>query len=189
MTPKYDEQAVQLSRLLNFVSHEFMGMCQVTPLAVDRAVFVTKAPFMQFEVVERVKKGLLSRTEESEFQLRVPVRGKTAVILHLNHTGHFSRTGIAATVKQGGAEARALADRLLLDEAFVAAMMPLDSKYFHLERDADGWLVQTGQMGAAWLAMRVPPMKRYIPMGKEQVQVLVQTLQQLNTLLRQAEEV
>lgn len=185
MTQAQGEQAVPLSRLLNFVSHEFAGACHVTPLAANRAVFQTKTSAMQFEVVEKVNQRLLSRTEECEFQLRVPARVETTVTIYLNHTGRFSRTGIQATVKRGGATAQALADHLLLDAAFVTAMLPLDCKYFHLTGDANGWLVQTGQMGAAWLAMRVPPMKRYIPMGKEQVQTLVQTLQRLDALLRQ----
>lgn len=185
MTQAQGEQAVPLSRLLNFVSHEFAGACHVTPLAADRAIFQTKTSPMQFEAVEKVNQRLLSRTEECEFQLRVPAKIAEGVMIHLNHTGSFSRTGIEAKVKRGGAEAHALAERIRRDTPFVAAMLPLDSKYFYVGCDAEGWLVQTGQMGAAWLAMRVPPMKRYIPMGKEQVQTLVQTLQRLDALLRQ----
>jgi hypothetical protein len=90
---------------------------------------------------------------------------------------------VQGRVKSGGALAEAVVERLVRDELFIQAILPLDFKHFHLIQDERGWRASTSQVGASWVWLAFPPIRRYIPMGADQVDALVATFRRLQTLL------
>lgn len=138
---------------------------------------------LSFLAIQTATRTLLSRTTEVTFHYRIPHSKSGEAEIHFSHTGSFSRTGIKAKVIRGGSEAQAISDRFTADEMFYAAFFPLDSKHFHLIQDEQGWLIKTGQMGAAWLAIKFPPTKKYIPMGADQTEALINCFVAANKIL------
>ena len=184
------EELKKMGRLLASISGEFEGW-QVKVVESDpntknvevTAEFSSQDKNIFLLGVQTASRTLLSRTTEVEFQYRIPHSKPGKAEIHLNHTGSWSRTGIKASVKEGGAEAQRVADKLTADKQFYAAFFPLDSKHFHLVQDSEGWQVKTSQMGAAWLAIKFPPTRRYIPMGADQVETLIGCFVALNKIL------
>lgn len=174
----------EIGILMANIAKEFKGWeVEAVESAADvevTAEFTSKEKELLFLGVQTATRTLLSRTTEVEFQYRIPNSQPGDAEIHWGHTGNFKRTGIRGKVKRGGDDAQAVVDALTADKAFYDAFFPLDSKHFHLVQDEAGWIVKTGQMGAAWLAIKFPPTKRYIPMGQDQVDSLIATFKSLH---------
>jgi hypothetical protein len=169
-------------RLLDLVVREFGGF-DSRRLADDR-VELSPIAGPGFTVRERVIRHFLAHTVTAEFECRLgdalPGEGK----LQLTHTGTLTRTGIRVQVKRSSETAPTIAMKLAGDEAFIQAILPLDFQYFQLLQDEQGWRAVTGQIGAAWVHMALPPTRRYVRLGPEQVEALLATFKRLDILLR-----
>jgi len=170
-------------RLLDLVVREFGGF-ESRRLA-DNQVELTPGAGSGpgFTVRERVLKHFLAHTVAAEFECRFgdtpPGEGR----LQLTHTGTLTRTGIRVQVKRSSETAPAIATKLTADESFGQAILPLDFQYFYLVQDEQGWRAVTGQMGAAWVHRALPPPRRYVRMGPDQVEALLATFKRLVILL------
>lgn len=184
------EELQKMGQLLASISGEFEGW-QIKVVESDpdaknvevTAAFSSQDKNITFLGVQTASRTLLSRTTEVEFQYRIPNSQPGDAEIHLSHTGSWSRTGIKGKVKKGGREAQQVVDSLTADKNFYDAFFPLDSKHFHLVQDSQGWQVKTSQMGAAWLAIKFPPTRRYIPMGADQIEALINNFLALNKIL------
>ncbi|MEM8860359.1 MAG: DUF3156 family protein [Chloroflexota bacterium] len=179
---KQGQQVQEMGLLMAKIAKEFNGWL-VEVIDSDEDVEVTaefSSKSMAFKAIQTATRTLLSRTTEVEFQYRIPNSQPGDCEIHWGHTGSFSRTGIRGRAKRGGEKGQKISDLLTADQTFYEAFFPLDSKHFHLVQDEHGWMVKTGQMGAAWLAIKFPPTKRYIPMGQDQVDSLIKTFEALN---------
>lgn len=182
------EELKKIGQLLANVSQEFKGWQVKVAESHEQgaevaAEFSSVEKQLSFLGVQTATRTLLSRITEVAFHYRIPNSQPGDAEIHLSHTGTFSRTGIKTVVKRGGPNAQAIADQLTADKTFNTAFFPLDSKHFHLIQDEQGWLVKTGQMGAAWLAIKFPPTRKYIPMGADQTETLISCFMTLNKVL------
>ncbi|MEM7802807.1 MAG: DUF3156 family protein [Chloroflexota bacterium] len=192
--PKLDQaQVKEMGLLLANVAREFSNWDievlhgeEAVPKAEVTARFASQTDKLEFLAVQTATRTLLSRTTEIEFQFRISNSRPGDAEIHLGHTGNFSRTGIRHKIKRGDHTTRGLIERLVEDKPFKAAFMPLDSKHFYLIQNEAGWTVKTGQMGAAWLAIKFPPTKRYIPMGEAQIHSLIQTFKRLSRIFTES---
>jgi hypothetical protein len=165
--------------VLNAITSEFVRhasasvmdapCAQRTQLNVGGLVFCIRA---------RPIKQMLSSTVETDFEC-VLSDLPGAAELELWHAGALRRTGVTGRVKKGGAAAQAMLQAVLADGAFVAAALPLDFKRFVLVHDANGWRAEVSLMGGAWVNTSLPPSRRYVALGREQVQALVDSLRGL----------
>jgi hypothetical protein len=170
-----------MTLLLQNVAREFGAVCKVS-LEVNRAELTLHDESLQFYANECVEKSLLSRTSIAEF---VCVFGGEAgdIEIHLTHSGAVKRTGIDGRAIRGKQSASATMMQLLNDKPLATAMLPLDFTRLVVIRDANGWRAQIQLMGASYVTMSFPPTKRYVPMGREQVEALLKTLLRLKDLL------
>jgi hypothetical protein len=72
---------------------------------------------------------------------------------------------------------------LVADQPFIQAILPLDFQRFYLIQNEQGWRARTIQMGASWVSLAFPPVRRYIPLGQDQVEALLATFNRLHGLL------
>lgn len=168
------------------MAHELRG-CHMNQRQVQRADFVTdveRGEALVFSVTEKVDKRFFSHTVVAEFGYRVGNSPPGQAEIHLRHTGSLTRIGIRGKVKHGDDWAASLLERVVSDATFVQTILPLDFKTFYLRQDEQGWQVTTTQIGASWIAMAFPPVRRYVPMGADQVKTLLATFQHLQSLLR-----
>ncbi len=168
-------------KLLTLVANEFKGF-QLNNLHPRQVEFVA-ADGLSFTVTERVDRQFMAHTVIAQFEYRVTGSQPGQAEIHLSHTGSFKRTGLGSRVKQGGNGAAELITRLQNDESFIQAMLPLDFKTFHLIQDEHGWRAITSQIGASWVAIAFPPVRRYVPMGSDQVETLLVVFNRLQALL------
>ncbi|MBE7473385.1 MAG: hypothetical protein DPW09_24205 [Anaerolineae bacterium] len=175
-------RSYQPGRLLNHVAREFKQF-QCFPRALPQAQFVAPDSSLTFEASEWIEKNFLGHTVLIEFEYRVEGSAPGQAEIQLAHTGHLRRSGISGRVKSGGAAAQAVINQLVTDEAFAQAILPLDFQQFYLIQDERGWRAATRQVGAAWIAMAFPPVRRYVPLGQDQVAALVATFKRLQQML------
>ena len=175
-------RSYQPGRLLNQVAHEFKEF-QYYPRALHQAQFVAPDDSLTFEVSERVEKSFLTYTVVTDFEYLINGSAPGRAKIHLGHTGNLRRTGVSGQVKSGGEPAEAVVKRLMADQPFVQAILPLDFKHFHLLQDERGWRANTSQMGAAWVSITFPPVRRYVALGVDQVMALLATFRRLQILL------
>ena len=173
-------RSYQPGYLLSLVVREFSGFESRT-LAADQAELTTPNG-LTFIVRERVEKRFMAHTVIAEFFFPLKDTPPGEAEIQFSHTGAFTRTGLRGQVKRGGPDATEVEQRLTTNEAFVQTILPLDFQYFQLWQDADGWHALTGQVGGAWVVMALPPTRRYVPLGRDQVAALVATFEQLQTL-------
>jgi hypothetical protein len=182
LQPGNSPRSHQPGRLLSLVAREFDGFQPDYP-APGRAEFTAADNSLTFNLAERMEKQFLAYTVIAEFEYIVkgsePGKGE----IHLSHMGNLKRTGIHARIKAGGERPGAAARQLTGDELFAQTILPLDFKYFYLILDERGWRIKTSQVGAAWVSMTFPPMRRYVPMGQDQVKTLLATFSRLQQLL------
>lgn len=171
-------------RLLDLVVREFGGFegRRLADNQVELTPIASSGP--GFTVREQVLKHFLAHTVTAEFECRFGDTPAGEGKLQLTHTGMLTRTGIRVQVKRSSKTAPTLATKLTADESFVQAILPLDFQYFHLIQDEQGWRAVTGQIGAAWVHMALPPTRRYVRMGPEQVEALLATFKRLDILLK-----
>jgi hypothetical protein len=138
---------------------------------------------MSIQITERLENSFLGHTVVAEFEYVIAGSPPGEAEVQLWHTGSLRRTGVDSRVKDGQTTVSALVDRLVSNEKFVQAILPLDFKTFYLLQDEGGWRAKTSQVGAAWVTMAFPPVRRYIPLGSDQVEALIATFNQLQVAL------
>jgi hypothetical protein len=175
-------RSYQPGKLLTMVTREFKQF-QCYPRTPYQAQFVTSGDHLTFEASERVEKSFLTYTVVTDFVYQINGSPPGQAEIHLAHTGNLRRTGISGRVKSGGEAARAVLGRLAADQPFIQAILPLDFQRFYLIQDDQGWRAETIQVGASWVSLAFPPVRRYIPLGQDQVEALLATFNRLRRLL------
>lgn len=176
-------RSYQAGRLLNLVAREFDGFKSRALADNQLELSPVTGSGSGFTIRERVIKHFLAHTVVAEFEHRFRDTPPGAGELHLTHTGTLTRTGLRVQVKRPGDAAPALAKMLTADETFAQIILPLDFQYFYLIQDEQGWQAVTGQIGASWVQMAFPPTRRYVPLGAEQVEILLAVFARLQAIL------
>lgn len=172
----------QPGRLLSQVAREFQEF-DCYPQALHHVQFIAPGDKLTFGVTERVEKSFLTYTVVAHFEYLIAGSVPGRAEIQLRHSGGLRRTGISGRVKFGGKLAEMVVRQVETDQPFVRAILPLDFQRFYLVQDDHGWRVNTCQVGAAWVAITFPPVRRYVPLGRDQVDSLVATFRRLQLLL------
>jgi hypothetical protein len=79
---------------------------------------------------------------------------------------------------------RRLADAIVASPKVQQEIAPLDLKRLELELCADRWRLRTMLVGAAFVDMRLPPTRRYIPLGETQARALPRAITAVAAVLQ-----
>ena len=138
------------------------------------------------EVRERTESHLLMHLVMCELTLRVPALGQGKLEFDVHHSGLVRRTGLVFRLRDG--EKPMFEDvqlRLSSDSALRKALMPLDFKRLTCCFDNGQWQVCLEHMGASEVVNRMPAFRRYIPLLAQQRELIWQTFDALERILRE----
>jgi hypothetical protein len=166
--------------LIQHVAREF----QVVAEAIDGDALHVSGLARPIVMHECVQRSFLNRTTVVQFEYAFANTPAGECEVFLAHTGAITRTGVQARVRRGDAT---MMRTLLRDAGLLEQLMMLDFTEFVLVQDSAGWRTHTTQMGASWVNMAFPRTSRYVPLGRAQVDALVNTLRRLEALLCRAE--
>jgi hypothetical protein len=151
------------------------------------ALLVTPpTPSPRFVVDRRVERRFLGRTEIAQFSVRTESAFPERCHLRVRHTGGRRRTGLEASVREGGQAADVMAERVTKDDRLVQAAMPLDFTRFDIRSDSTGWETTVELMGATLVAIALPPVRSYVRLYPDQREALRGTLTELTRVLNGA---
>lgn len=135
------------------------------------------------QVRERVEEQFLMHVVSLEFFMQLPgpaVEGS----FEIRNTGWVTRTGITcATPRNRRGALAGITEKLKGDRELKEALMQLVFKRCEITGSAAGWLVRLETFGLSEVVNRVPPLRRYIGVGKEEPGALVAALFSLQRLL------
>jgi hypothetical protein len=140
---------------------------------------------LHLEIVERTESQLLMHLVMTEFVIRVPASRAGIASIELHHTGAVRRTGIRC--RQRGGDSALLAEvqaGLQADSALYQALMPLDFKRLRIELQGHQWCVRLEHMGGSEVVNRMPALRRYIALSRDQRTGLLDALSGFQRLLR-----
>lgn len=80
--------------------------------------------------------------------------------------------------------ARRLAETIVASPEVQREIAPLDLRRLELQLCADRWRLRAMLVGAAFVDMRLPPTRRYIPLGKTQAEALPRAMASVSAVLR-----
>ncbi len=80
--------------------------------------------------------------------------------------------------------ARSLAETIVVTPRVQQEIMPLDLRRLELHLCSDHWRLRVMLVGAAFVDMRLPPARRYIPLGATQANALPRALTAISVVLQ-----
>jgi hypothetical protein len=80
--------------------------------------------------------------------------------------------------------AQCLADMIIASPQVQREIAPLDLRRLELDVVADHWRLRAMLVGAAFVDMRLPPTRRYIPLGEIQAKALPRALRAISAILQ-----
>jgi len=159
------------SRLAGLIEGDLSGYHRET--GDDRQVrFIPVGDGSVFELLSRIEKRFLGRTEIAVFRADIDVSVPEESIIALSHTGGLKRTGVTAAAVDGGASGRRVAAALASDHSLTEALMPLDFTRFEVICGPTGCRVEVELMGASHVAIAVPPIRSYVHLYPDQQEAL-----------------
>lgn len=130
------------------------------------------------EVVSRIEKRFLGRTEVAVFRVAIDFFSlPEKSIVALRHTGGLKRTGVTAVMVEGGEPGERVATALAADAELVEALMPLDFTRFEIVFDPVECRVEVELMGASHVAIALPPIRSYVHLYPDQREALASGLE------------
>jgi hypothetical protein len=159
--------------------------------------FRSRDPDIEFVAEEQVEPQFLMHVVTTRFSCRVAGDSNGRQRMRIRHRGTWKRTGIecavAADARAGAdsdADAGAAADagtrqlcaRLADSPELTAALLPLDFTDCELLPVADGWEVRIVHFGASEVVYRVPPIRQYVRLPRDQLNALLQTFAVLRSI-------
>jgi hypothetical protein len=135
------------------------------------------------EVVSRIAKRFLGRTEIAVFRAPVDISLPEVSIIALRHTGGLKRTGINAVLVQGGEPGECVASALSADAGLAEAVMPLDFTRFEILCHPAGSRVEIELMGATHVAIALPPIRSYIHLYSDQLEAMTSGIEEVRRVV------
>lgn len=133
---------------------------------------------IEFRILQRMERHLLMRIEVAEFRVPLTVRGGPGEIT-LGRRGRPGHLSAVARATSSDPALTAMADRLTADEALVSSFLPLDAKKLVLEVGPDGSFGVIRNVGLSRVVMAIPPTRRYVAAGPDQIALLLTTIEHL----------
>ena len=170
------------SRLAGLVEGDLTGHRRQTG-DDGRVRFVPVGDGPLLEMVSRIEKRFLGRTEIAVFQAPVDLSVPEASIVAVRHTGGLRRTGVTAVLVQGGELGERVAAALAADAGLAKALLPLDFTRFEIICDSDGSRVEVELMGATHVAIALPPIRSYIHLYPDQLDAMTKGLEEVRRVV------
>jgi hypothetical protein len=172
--------AVTLGRALA----ELKGIFLVTMTGTTTALLGSTGDELVCEIRERVERHFLMHLVGVELIQKVPAPSVLGARFMIRNTGMLFRTGIACTVPvQHRSALCELTERLERDDRLKAALMGFDFRRCEITGTAEGWTVLLEPFRASEVVNRMPSFRRYIRLGREQVNALAESMKALQRLL------
>lgn len=154
--------------LLSLLTERDFSGYTVERRAPDVGVITEPSAALRVSIRERIKKDFLCHTTIAVFGLSVGEVEEPKGRIKVYHKGAVRRTGIGMKIVEASPDAADLATRLAADEALAGALLPLDFVRFEIESSPGGWRAEMEHFGGSEVCMRLPPSRRYVPLGSEQ---------------------
>lgn len=110
----------------------------------------------------------LGRIEIAEILVPMRLRGDPGVI-RIGHRGRLTRTGLWAKARPARGDLVEMARSLASDPVLAGAMLPLDSKLAEIRVGPTATAARLRLVGLSRVVLAVPPTRRYVTAGPEQV--------------------
>lgn len=137
-------------------------------------------------VGSRIEKRFLGRTEVAVFEVDLGSSLSDGSRIELSHTGGLKRSGVTATVLEGGDAAIRIAENLASDRRLSDALLPLDFTRFEIQGDLSGCRARVELMGASHVAIALPPIRSYIHLYPDQLEAMMTGFEELRRVLASA---
>jgi hypothetical protein len=158
--------------------------------------FRSRDPAIEFLAEEQVESQFLMHVVTTRFSCRVAGNSDGDRRISIRHRGSWKRAGIECTVAAdaragagtgadaaANARSRQLCARFAESPELTAAILPLDFTDCELLPVAGGWEVRIVHFGASEVVYRIPPIRQYVRLSREQLQALVRTFAAFSALL------
>jgi hypothetical protein len=149
-----------------------------------RVRFVPVGEGPVIDVVSRIEKRFLGRTETAVFEADLDGSLPEESTIALKHTGGLKRSGVTAVVVDGGDAAQSVAEALASDRKLTEALLPLDFTRFEVHGDATGCRARVELIGASHVAIALPPIRSYVHLYPDQREAMVTGLEEAARVLR-----
>ena len=132
----------------------------------------------RFQVVQRIERHFLMRIEVAEFRIPLRLRGGPGRI-RLRHRARPGPRRLTAAAKPATAELVGLAARLADDAELNRTLGRLDAKRAVLEIGPQASTAVIRNVGLSRVVMALPPTRKYVAAGADQIQILRATISRL----------
>lgn len=132
----------------------------------------------RFQVIQRIERHFLMRIEVAEFRIPLRLRGGPGRI-RLRHRARQGPRRFTAAAKPATAELTGLAARLAADDELNRTFGRLDAKRAVLEIGPQASTAVIRNVGLSRVVMALPPTRKYIAAGDEQIRILRATISRL----------
>jgi|GEM_PF-359444 len=137
-------------------------------------------------VAERVEAHFMMHIVATQLTLDIPAPKNLDVILKINNSGWFRRTGIRCLApRQKREEWADLCAAVEQDKNLQTALHALNFRTCQIRGTESGWQVLIEPFGGSEVVNRLPSFRRYLRLGHEQTDSLVLGLLSLNRILCQ----
>ncbi|HXV72022.1 MAG TPA: DUF3156 family protein [Acidimicrobiia bacterium] len=160
------------SRLVGLIEGDFSGYERDS--GEDRRVrFVPTGDGPVFDVVSRVERRFLGRTEIAVFRADLPVSFPDEGRIEMRHTGRLKRQGVTAVPLTGGESVERVVAALATDPGVARALQPLDFTHFEISLGPSGCRAEVELMGASHVAIALPPIRSYVHLHGDQREAMI----------------
>ena len=132
----------------------------------------------RFEVVQRIERHFLMRIEVAEFRIPLRLRGGPGRI-RLRHRARRGAGRFTATARPSTPELAGLAARLTADDGLDRTFGRLDARTAVLEIGPQASTAVIRNVGLSRVVMALPPTRRYVAAGPDQIRILRATIARL----------
>lgn len=170
------------SRLGGLVEADLSGYRRVTG-DDGRVRFLPAGDGPVLEVTSRIEKRFLGRTETAVFRAGIHLSPAEESIVALSHTGGLKRTGVTASLVEGGESGERVASALASDRSLTEALMPLDFTRFEVICGPAGCRAEVELMGASQVAIAFPPIRSYVHLYPDQREAMTRGLEEVSRVV------
>jgi hypothetical protein len=171
------------SRLAGLIEGDLAGYQREVDES-GRVRFVPLGDGPTFDVVSRVERRFLGRTEIAVFGVDLDVAFGDEGMIVMRHTGRLTRTGVTTLVLNGGESVQHLASALASDRHVAEALQPLDFTRFEISLGVDLCRVELELMGASHVAIALPPIRSYVHLHPDQREAMISGIEEIDQVIR-----
>jgi len=150
----------------------------------NRVLFVPSGDGPVFDVVSRVERRFLGRTEIAVFRVDLPVSFPDEGIIEMRHTGRLKRQDVTAAPLTGGEAVERVGGALTSDRRVTSALQPLDFTRFEISLGPNGCRVDLELMGASHVAIALPPIRSYVHLHRDQREAMISGIGEVARVIR-----